>query len=79
MIITGHTHRGYMALVRVAKSLPHQFEVLQVLYDQGWEELDWKGYAAKLPYAAPLLCTGGEWASLQTVARIVGGIIKHYK
>ncbi len=77
MIITGHTHRGYAAMVQVNRSLPNQFQVLQLFYDQGWESLDWKGYVKKLPYAVPLLYTSGESPSLQTVVRIIAGLAKY--
>jgi hypothetical protein len=77
MIITGHTHRAYVALVQVSGRLPNQSRILQLLYDQGWESLDWKGYVKKLPYAVPLLYTSGEPPSLQTVARIIAGIAKY--
>lgn len=83
VIVTGHTHRGYAALLRVRKDLPKDYEPVAVLYDQGWPVLKWTDWAKALPSMATVLSVAGgllSGASLtrfRSILRIMGGVAKY--
>lgn len=79
LIVTGHTHSPYIALLRVRKDLPKHFEIISVLYDQGWKELKLMDYIKKLPgafeTAHPMtMTTGGVFPAFSTIFRVMTGL-----
>jgi hypothetical protein len=55
VIVNGHTHRSYAALLTVRRDLPRDYEPIAVLYDQGWKELNWKDWVKAVPDIARIV------------------------
>jgi hypothetical protein len=81
VVVTGHTHRRYIALMREHPSLPQQSETVTVFHEEPWPNRPWYFLQAstdpKLVYYA--LRDVGAYPALDhwLTARIAGALARH--